>query len=237
MRAFLLAGGKGTRLLPYTTIFPKPLIPIGDIPVMELLLRQLRFYGVNEVMVSIGHLGHLIEAYFQDGSRFGMNIRYLREETPLGTAGAMAEALNWLGEYFLVLNGDLLTTLNFSELQNQHHQADGSVTVCIYPRELKSEFGVVMYDEAGWLTDYIEKPKQVIHVSMGCYVFHSERVAKYLEKGLYLDMPTLILRMKEGGEKVYCHAPNCKWLDIGRPEDHQLACDWFKNSREEFLPP
>lgn len=236
MKALLLAGGKGTRLLPYTTIFPKPLIPIDDIPVMELLLRQLRHYGIKEVVVAVGHLGHLIEAYFQDGSRFNMTIRYLREAIPLGTAGPMTEALEWLGEHFLVLNGDLLTTLNFTELQQAHLQAGGSVTVCVYPREMKSEFGIIIHDEDGWLSDYQEKPLQVVKVSMGCYIFTSEHVTKYLNKGLYLDMPDLILKMKANGEKVYCHMPACRWLDIGRPEDHRLACEWFGQYRDEFLP-
>ncbi|MEO7932233.1 MAG: sugar phosphate nucleotidyltransferase [Chthoniobacterales bacterium] len=236
MQALLLAGGKGTRLLPYTTIIPKPLMPIGDMPVMELLVRQLRASGVTEILVAIGHLGSLIEAFFQDGTAFGVSIRYLRENQPLGTAGPLTTALPELGEDFLVLNGDLLTTLNFAKLLQAHRETQADATVSVFPREMKSEFGVIEQDNTGLLIGYHEKPVQTFVVSMGCYAFRRTALLPHLKPGEPLDMPALILRLHDAGANVRCHSQACRWLDIGRPEDHLLANEWFAEYRHEFLP-
>jgi NDP-sugar pyrophosphorylase family protein len=238
MKAVLLAGGKGTRLLPYTAIFPKPLVPIGEIPVMELILRQLAHRGFREIIIAVGHLGHLIEAYFQNGDRFGVSIQYLRETSPLGTAGPVAAALPLLGEdeHFLVMNGDLVTTMDFSLLREDHLRQGADATVAVHQRTVASEFGVIDMDAAGRLTGYREKPSQTMILSMGCYVFRRAALEGQLHEGERLDMPDLILRLHAAKKEVFCHAPSCRWLDIGRPEDHQVAGEWFAAHRSEFLP-
>ncbi len=236
MHALLLAGGKGTRLLPYTTIIPKPLRPVGEIPMMELLVRQLRASGITKIFVVVGHLGSLIEAFFQDGAAFGVSMQYLREKQPLGTAGPLAAALALLGETFLVLNGDLLTTLDFAELARAHRETGADATVSVFPREVRSEFGVIEQDSTGRLTGYREKPVRTFSVSMGCYAFRRDALLPHMQPGEPLDMPELILRMHEAGANVRCHSQPCRWLDIGRPEDHHLANEWFAQHRDEFLP-
>lgn len=237
MKAFMLAGGRGSRLLPYTTTVPKPLVPVGDLPIMELLLRQLRAHGIREVLVAIGYLGHLVEGVFQNGERLGLSIRYLREAHPLGTAGPIAGALPDLGDDFLVLNGDLLTTLDFRALIDFHKQTQADATVAVCDREMQSEFGVIEHDGAGRLIDYREKPIQTWTVSMGCYVFRRAAIEPHLREGLHLDMPDLILRLRDANANIRCQNQYCRWFDIGRPEDHRLANEWFIARQHEFLPP
>ena len=236
MQALLLAGGKGTRLLPYTTTVPKPLMPVGDMPVLELLIRQLKVSGVTEIWLAIGHLGSLIEAYFQNGDRLEIPIHYLRETRALGTAGPLSGALPHLAEQFLVLNGDLLTTLDFSTLLQTHLASQADVTVCVHARELRSEFGVIEQDATGRLIGYREKPVHTMDVSMGCYAFRRSTLLPFLQPDEAIDMPELILRLLKAEANIQCHSQSCRWLDIGRPEDHQLANQWFADHREEFLP-
>ncbi len=237
MKALLLAGGRGTRLLPYTTTVPKPLFPIGDIPIMELLLRQLGRHGLREVFVATGYLGHLIETFFGDGEKLGLSLRYLREVNPLGTAGPIAAALPDLGADFLVLNGDLVTTLDFSEFQNFHKKLSADATVAVTTRRTTSQFGLIEQDAEGRLTNYREKPTETATVSMGCYVFRAAALEPRVRAGEYLDMPDLILRLRDAGANVRCHTQSCRWFDVGRPEDHKLANEWFAAHREEFLAP
>jgi NDP-mannose synthase len=234
MRAVLLAGGKGTRLQPFTAAFPKPLVPLDDVPVIELLVEQLRHFGLTELTVVTGHLAELIRAFLGDGERFGVRIDYLKEETPLDTAGCLG-LLPRRDEPFLVMNGDLLTTLDFSQLLGFHQRYRPIATIATYRRDVKIDLGVVKVGPDGRLVDYIEKPSYDFFVSMGVYCF-DPRVSDYVEPGERIAMPELMLRLRDAGESVLCYQEDCYWLDIGRPDDYARAIEDFRRDRTRFLP-
>jgi NDP-sugar pyrophosphorylase family protein len=195
-----MAGGRGTRLHPYSALLPKPLMPLGDMPVLELLLRQLRRAGIEEVYLAVNHLSHLIQAFFGDGARFGMQIKYSVEDRPLGTAGPMAAVIGELGDNFILTNGDLLTTLNISRMIQAHSAFAPRATVGVYERELNIDFGLIETDHDMQLTGYREKPKYKHLVSMGIYVLNREAILEHLRIGQYLDMPNLLqLLLSRGG--------------------------------------
>lgn len=236
MQAVILAGGKGTRLRPYTTVIPKPLMPVGDMPILEIILRQLKRAGVSEVIVAVGYMGQLIEAFFQDGARLGLKITYSFEEQALGTAGPLALVRDRLQENFLVMNGDLLTTLDYGKLFQAHLAAGAAATIGTYEREVKIDFGVLETDDKGRLARYIEKPTYRFQVSMGVNILNRAKASQFLERGKYLDIPDLMTRLQSQGETVLCHREPCYWLDIGRLDDYQTAMDIFESRRAEFLP-
>jgi NDP-sugar pyrophosphorylase family protein len=236
MKALVLCGGVGTRLRPYTTVIPKPLMPIGDLPILEILLRQLRAAGVREVVLAIGYKGQIFRAFFEDGARLGLTIHYATEEKPLGTAGAVAGSLHLLDEDFLVLNGDLLTTLNFAELFRSHKSSTNAATIGLFPREVKIDFGVIETNPKGQLVKYIEKPTYRFDVSMGINVLRKSAVSGYIKPDEYLDMPNLMLRLVEAGHTVGTFRADCVWLDIGRVDDYQTAVEMFEQRKSDFLP-
>lgn len=236
MQAVIMAGGRGTRLGPYSALFPKPLAPLGnEMPVLELLLRQLKAAGVTDVVLAVNHLHHLLRAFFGNGEALGISIRYSLEDKPLGTAGPLAGVIDTLQDRFFVANGDLLTTIDFEAMRDAHVASDAAVTVASYRRESKIDFGVLETDENSVLQNYREKPTYSHLVSMGLYVMQRDAVAKHLTPGSYLDIPDLLMGMVRNNEKVLCHAPECFWLDIGRPDDYQQAQDIFANNRQMFL--
>ena len=222
MKAVILAGGKGTRLKPYTTVFPKPLMPIGDKPILEIIIRQLKSHGFNEILMAVGHLAELIMAFFNDGSKYGMKIEYLREDQPLGTAGPLASMKKELSETFLMMNGDVLTTLNYSDLVNQHKRERAIATIALKKRAIKVDFGVPEVDSSNNIIGYTEKPIIDYLVSMGVYVFEP-RVLKYIRPNEYLDFPDLIQNLISNGETVKGYVYDGYWLDIGRPDDYERA--------------
>jgi NDP-mannose synthase len=230
----VLAGGKGTRLAPYTTVFPKPLMPVGDMPVLEILLRRLAADGFERVHLAVGHLAELIEAYFGDGGRFGIELLYWREDTPLGTAGPLA-TIETSAEQLLVMNGDLFTTLPFQDLLAHHEQTGATATIAVLRREIPIEFGVV-HVEDDRIAGFEEKPTISYDVSMGVYVFQRS-VVELIEPGAPLDFPELLERLLERGERVGAFRSDSFWLDIGRPEDYALAVEQFEELRAEFLGP
>ena len=234
MRAILLAGGKGTRLQPFTATFPKPLVPLDDVPVIEVLASQLRHHGITDLTVVTGHLAELIRAFLGDGRRFGLKIEYFEERTPLDTAGCLG-VLPRPTEPFLVMNGDLLTTLNFQSLCGFHLQHRPTATIATYPKKVTIDLGVVEMDADGRLTDYLEKPSHHFSVSMGIYCFQPE-VCDYVRPGERVSMPELILRLRDAGQPVLCYREDCYWLDIGRPDDYALAVEEFRRDRSRFLP-
>ena len=233
MQTIILAGGKGTRLNPYTSILPKPLVPVGECPILEIIIKQLRKYGVRDLIISTGHLAQLIESYFGDGKRFGVRIRYVREEKPLGTAGAIG-IIKRLEKNFIVMNGDILTTLNYRKLFNFHLAKKGIAAIGITKRLIKDEYGVIKIGRALDLEDYIEKPTHAFHISMGVNVL-SAGCRDYIKKGESITMPELFLRMKESKEKIYCYESRDFWLDIGMVEDFQTAQDEFNKNRRRFI--
>lgn len=234
MQAVVLAGGKGTRLRPFTASFPKPLVPLGDKPVLEILARRLRAHGVDRLVVTVGHLAPLIQAFFQDGAGLGVSIRYAREDEPLGTAGPLA-LLDDLDDDFLVVNGDLLTDLDFRALWAGHRASGAPVTVARYRVEHQVSLGVLEVDAAGDLTAYREKPVLHYDVSMGAYVFRRDAVRRYLPAPVRRDMPDLLQQMAGSGERVRTHLHEGFWLDIGRPEDYARAQDLYEADPALFL--
>ena len=233
MRAVILAGGKGTRLSPYTTVLPKPLMPIGDMPIIEIVLRQLAHHGFKDVTLAVGHLAELLMAYCGNGEKFGVNIDYSREEEPLGTAGPIALAPD-LNETFLVMNGDLLSTLNYSAMWKYHKERGAIATLASYRRDIKIDLGVIE-SEDGWVKDYIEKPTYHYAVSTGIYIFEPE-VLQYIEHGKKLDLPELVLHLMKQGKKVNVYNFDGYWLDIGRHDDYETAMEEFTAHRADFLP-
>jgi NDP-mannose synthase len=233
MKAVILAGGKGTRLAPYTTIFPKPLVPIGDRPILEIIIRQLVRYGIGDILVSVGHLGELIEAYFQNGHRNipGLQLGYFREPQPLGTAGSLA-LIPGLEDTFLVMNGDVLTTLDYRKLIAFHRRSGAALTIAMHGKSVAVDLGVLHIDENSDLIGYEEKPVLNLRVSMGIYVYEP-RILNYIDKGGYLDFPNLVQRLLHHGERIAGYQCEDYWLDIGRREDYELAQQEYQ-SRAEF---
>lgn len=237
MQALVLAGGKGTRLYPYTTVLPKPLMPVGDYPILEILLRQLKSAGITEVILAVGYLSHLIEAFFQKGERLGLKISYSLEEKPLGTAGPIALVIDQLEQDFLVLNGDLLTTMRFGNLIQYHKENQAAATIGLYQREVKIDFGVIETNDRSQLVCYREKPVYHFDVSMGVNVLNKQKILPYLKPEEYLDIPDLMMQLTQDNHPVYCYREPCYWLDIGRVDDYQVAVSRFVENPEEFIPP
>lgn len=234
MRAIVLAGGKGTRLAPYTTVLPKPLMPIGDAPILEVVLRQLAHHRFTEVSLAVGYLAELLMAFCGDGSKFGVKLDYSKEPQPLGTAGPIA-LVDKLDDTFLVMNGDLLTTIDYSKMLAAHRAANALVTVATYEKTVKIDLGVLHLSDTNEVTDYIEKPTMKYAVSMGIYLFEP-RVLSFIEKGQRLDLPDLIKKLMAAKEKVLGYRHEGYWLDIGRHDDYQEAMREFEAHRAEFLP-
>ena len=236
MKAVILAGGKGTRLRPYTTVIPKPLMPVGNYPILEIILRQLKHYGIDEVILAVGYLAELFQAFFQDGARYGLKITYSMEGEPMGTAGPVSLLIDRLDDDFLLMNGDLLTTLNFSHLYEFHKQKRAAATIGLYQREVKIDFGVVEPAADFQLDKYIEKPTYRFNVSMGVNVLNPKAIRPYLTPGKYLDLPDLMMRLHDDGQPVFCFHEECYWLDIGRVDDYQTANEIFEARIGEFIP-
>ena len=233
MKAVILAGGKGTRLAPYTKILPKPLMPIGDMPVLEVIIRQLKNQGVNEIILTVGHLAELLKAFFNDGKQFGVNIHYSYEESPLGTAGPLALIDN-LDETFLVMNGDVLTDMCIGDLLYFHRQQNAIATIAMHERRVKIDLGVILCNGGARVAGYIEKPTYDYRVSMGIYVFEP-KVLQYIERGRYLDFPNLVHKLLGEGELVVGYPFEGYWQDLGRPDDYEQASEDFNSNREKFL--
>ena len=234
MKAVVLAGGKGTRLAPYTKILPKPLVPIGDMPVLEILLRQMKSAGVENVFLTVGHLSELIRAFFQEGQRFGLQIEYSIESEPLGTAGPLSLIADRIDETFIVMNGDVLTTLDLRELVRAHHKSGAAATIASHGRSVKIDLGVLQFNGSDELTGYIEKPTYDFFVSMGIYVFEP-RVLEYIPYNQYLDFPDLVLKMIACGEQVNGFRFDGYWQDLGRVEDYEQAVQDFDSIRPQLF--
>jgi NDP-sugar pyrophosphorylase family protein len=234
MKAVVLAGGKGTRLAPYTTILPKPLMPIGDMPILEVLLRQMKRAGINHVVLTVGHLASLLRSYFGDGTQWDLDITYSQEKIPLGTAGPIA-LVPGLDKTFLVTNGDVLTTLDIKKLVAFHKKKGGIATLAAHRRQVKIDLGVIQWDGDDRVSGYIEKPTTDYTVSMGLYIFEP-RVLNYIPVDRYLDFPDLILKLIASGETVSGYTFDGYWMDLGRPDDYVQANQDFGKMEKQFLP-
>jgi NDP-sugar pyrophosphorylase family protein len=235
-RAIVLAGGQGTRLRPYTAVLPKPLMPVGDRPVLDIILRQLRRAGFSRVTIATGYLAELLEAFCGNGEAYGLEIDYYREREPLGTVGALA-LIEGLDDPFLVMNGDVLTDMDYGDLLEDHVTSGAAATIATTRREVEISLGVMRFTDTDpdRVTDYIEKPQLAYDVSMGVYCFHP-RVLELIEPGLRLDFPDLILRLLDRGDRVRAYRPDAYWLDIGRHDDYEQAMQDFESIRERLLP-
>jgi len=233
LKAVILAGGKGTRLVPYTKILPKPLMPIDDMPILEVIIRQLKKQKVEEIILTVGHLSELLKAFFGNGSQFGVNISYSYEHEPLGTAGPLGIIEN-LDDTFLVMNGDVLTDINLNDLINFHKKEKAVATIAMHKRSEKIDLGVIHLNNGSKVVGYIEKPTIDYQVSMGIYVFEPY-LMKYIDKGKYLDFPNLIHKLIGEGENVVGYLFDGYWQDLGRADDYQQANLDFVKMRNLFL--
>jgi NDP-sugar pyrophosphorylase family protein len=224
MRAVILAGGEGRRLRPYTTVLPKPLMPVGENPILEIVVRQLHRAGFDHLTLAVGYLASLLQAFFDDGSRFDVKIDYSFEDEPLGTAGPMSLLDPPPADDFLVMNGDILTNLDYANLMADHKSSGAMVTVAVFIKPVPISLGVLELDDQDHVSGYIEKPTMHYPVSTGIYCFRPE-VLQFLERGKRCDLPTLILRLIEAGETVRAHRFDGYWLDIGRREDYEVAVE------------
>ena len=226
MQSIILAGGRGSRLDPYTRILPKPLFPIGDKPIAEILVRQLQLAGFHETIMCLGYLADFIKLYFQDGSCFGLPIRYSVETEPLGTAGPLRR-VNDLEENFLVVNGDELTTLDFRALFEHHLAMQADMTVAVQQKSISSSFGVLEIQD-GQVTAYSEKPTINYWASMGIYVIN-KRILTLIPENERFDMPDLVKRLLSEQAHVSSYESQDLWFDIGTMADLEKAKVEFEN--------
>jgi NDP-mannose synthase len=208
-------------------------LPINDMPILEIMLRQMSRYGIREVILTVGHLSHLIETFFQDGRQFGLKIRYSFEDCPLGTAGPLS-LIRGLEDTFFVTNGDVLTTLNYHELLGYHMQRGGVATVASQARNVKIDLGVIERNEHDEIVGYTEKPTMNYFVSMGIYVFEPS-VLSFIPPNEYLDFPDLVLKLLGAGKRVVSYPFDGYWKDLGRADDYEQAVNDFERIKPQIL--
>ncbi len=231
MKAVILAGGKGSRLKPYTTSFPKPLMPIGDKPILEILLRQLAASGQRDIILAVGHLAELIMSFLGDGKQFGVKITYSREDKPLGTIGPLSLIQDKLKDTFFVINGDTLTDLNYSKLLINHKNSKCISTIALTKREMEIDYGVPTLTENSTIEKYEEKPKIIYNVGTGICVFEPE-IFQYIQSNERTDLPDLLKKIFAAGKKVNGYVHEGYWYDIGRPADYEAACKFIETHKE-----
>ncbi len=247
MQAVILAGGRGTRLAPYTSILPKPLMPIGDRSILEHVLEQLFQAGIQDVALCVGYLSHLIRAVLESGgaSSARPRLRYVQEFEPLGTVGPL-QLVDGLNETFLVMNGDVLTRLDFSDLV-AYHRASGSVlTIASHQRVVKVDYGVLGISSPSgrsFVESFHEKPEIPVSVSAGIYVMEPE-ILKCVPPTGYFDFPDLVHALLAAHRPISAYEYAGFWLDLGRPEDYEHAVEFWERAPEalevgaaEPLPP
>ncbi|MCK5719987.1 MAG: NTP transferase domain-containing protein [Thiomargarita sp.] len=233
MKAVIQAGGKGTRLRPYTLVLPKPLMPVGELPVIEILIKWLRRYGVQEIYITTGYLGHLIRALCGDGSQWDCKIIYSEETEPLGTIGALGLIREHLDETFLVLNGDLITDLDLRAFYRYHLKHEELLTVGVTNKTVKIDLGVIE-TEGNYITEFLEKPSFNYQVSMGIYCMQPE-ILNHIPKAVPFGFDDLMYSMLDHKLPVQVYQHNGSWMDIGRAEDFQKAQELFQESNMPML--
>ena len=231
-RAIILAGGKGSRLRPYTVVLPKPLMPIGDYPILELVVRQLIKNNFDHITMCVNHQADLIKTFFGDGERWGIKIDYSNEYEPLGTMGPLKKISN-LPDNFLVMNGDILTNLNFNNFYNDHVRDNELYTISSYVRTQKVDYGVIECNKDNYLINFKEKPKNNFNVSMGIYMLN-KKILESIPQGFF-GFDSLMHKLIESKLKVKVKQFSGYWLDIGRPDDYMKAIEDFESMKEIFL--
>lgn len=232
-RAIILAGGRGTRLRPYTVVLPKPLMPIGDYPILEVVIRQLVSHDFGHITIAVNHQAELIKAFFGDGSKWHVRIDYSLEDEPLGTMGPI-RLIRDLPDHFLVMNGDVLTDLNFAQFHAEHVGADRLFTISSYLREQKVDYGVLLTKAPGTLQGFQEKPVTAYEVSMGVYMVSREILPYLPAQGLF-GFDDLMRDLLKAGRTVHVRKFGGYWLDIGRADDYMLAIDEFPRMKQRLL--
>jgi NDP-mannose synthase len=232
--AVILAGGKGTRLRPFTMTIPKPLLPLGDIPVLEVVIRQLAANGFSRIVLTLGHMAPLFNAQFGDGRDYGLSIEYVSELEPLGTAAPLRN-LSELPENFIVMNGDLLTDISYAQLFKEHVRKKAAATIGTVSRHETIDYGLIEMTPEGAFLDYREKPVVSRYVSMGINVLNQRALRAIPASGKF-DMPQLILALHAIKERVHCYRTDCYWQDMGRFDDYTRASEDFVRDSHRFLP-
>ena len=232
-RAVVLAGGKGTRLRPYTVVLPKPLMPVGEYPILEVVIRQLVQHGFERITLAVNHQAELIKAFFADGSKWGVEIDYSIESALLGTIGPL-RLIKDLPEHFLVMNGDVLTDLDYSAFHLEHTESRRLFTISSHRREHRIDYGVLEVGPDYRLSGFQEKPRTSYEVSMGVYMV-SREILKFLPPAGPYGFDTLMLDLLKNGRTVDVKTCEGYWLDIGRPDDYAQAIEEFDAMRGRFL--
>lgn len=233
MKAVIMAGGRGSRLAPYTMVLPKPLMPLADRPVIDVVLRQLVRAGVEGVLISVGHLGSLLESWIRSEANYGIPISFLYEDEPLGTAGALGNIDSPDGT-FLALNGDILTTLPFADLAEFHRSSGAVATMAVKERTVEVEYGIVHTGKDGSVVGLEEKPRLGYTVSMGVYAFEPA-IVEHIARGERVDFPDLLLRAIGAGQRVAAYSFDGYWRDIGNRDDYEAAIADFGADQHRFV--
>jgi len=236
MRAVILAGGMGTRLAPFTSVIPKPLMPVGGMPILEIIIRQLRLHGFDDVVLSVGYLSELIAAIFGDGRKLGVKITYLHESAPLGTAGPLS-LLPQTRQPLLVMNADVLSTIDYSSLYAQHIGSGAMLTIGLHTMQHRVDLGVITVGDRSRVLEYREKPSFDYKVSMGVYVIAPAVHALVRRASGPLNFPDLVERLIRENKPVAGYTCTGYWLDIGRQAQYEQACADFERLRDQFLAP
>jgi NDP-mannose synthase len=233
MHAVIMAGGRGTRLAPYTAVLPKPLMPLADRPILDVLLRQLVRDGVAAITISVSPLSGLIESWVRHHGDYGVPIDFVYEDTPLGTAGALRN-VRTPSSTFLALNGDVLTDLDFRSLPLRHSETGAIATVATKRRSVDVEYGVVHTGDDGRVERLEEKPRLQFTVSMGIYAMEPA-IVELIAPGERIDFPDLLLRAMEAGNVVSTLEYEGYWRDIGNRDDYAAAVEEFEAAPQDFL--
>lgn len=233
-RVIIQAGGRGTRLQPYTTILPKPLMPVLEFPILEIMIRQLVAQGFPRITITLGHLGHLIMAVVGDGHQWGAEVEYVWEDEPRGTIGAIT-LVKGLDQPFLVMNGDLLTDFDYRQFVSRHLASGAQLSVGVHHKEVPISLGVFEFDGDHRIVRFKEKPTLHFPCSMGIYAFNPELLELIPRVGNF-GFDDLMAMCLTRDIRVCAHPFEGLWLDIGRPEDYANATRLFQENRGRLLP-
>jgi len=231
-RVIILAGGKGTRLKPYSIAIPKPLVPVGDVPILEIIITQLRNHGFNHITLAVNHMADIIKAFFGDGSKWNVKVDYVFESKALSTMGPLSIIAD-LPDNFLVMNGDILTDLDFGLFFDEHLKSNNIFTIAAHRRVERIDYGVLHSGKDGRLIKFEEKPSYHFLVSMGIYGVNS-RVLNYIPQNSYYGFDHLMNRLLTESEYPSIYEYNGEWLDIGRPEDYETAIKSVENNQHKL---
>jgi len=233
-KAIILAGGLGTRLKPYTVVLPKPLMPVGEFPILEIVVRQLATHKFESITMAVNHQAEIIKAFFGDGSKWDIEIEYSMEDKPLSTMGPL-KMISDLPENFLIMNGDVLTDLDFNQFYDYHVQSKNIFTISAYKRKEKIDYGVLNIDNNSNLCGFDEKPIPTYNVSMGVYMANRQ-ILNFIPENTSYGFDHLMHDLLKSQNDVNVKFFDGYWLDIGRPDDYIEAIDIFRDQRERFLP-